>query len=94
MKKIGEILRQKKSSVKKKLDDKSLFYFFNREIEKEFGSKGLENLKPSFWKDGKLFVKSKSSTWASELWINRQDVIEKINKEIGSKEIREIKIKT
>lgn len=75
------------------MDSQSIFNFFNRVIEREFGNKGLNYLKPDFWKNGKLFVKSKNSIWASELWINREDFINKINKEIGSREVREIGIK-
>lgn len=93
MKKLGDILNQKRGSKRPQLDKKSIYYFFNKVIEKEYGSKGMENLKPDFLKNGKIFVKAKSSVWANELWLNREDFLDKMNKEIGSEEIKEIKIK-
>lgn len=93
MKKISDILRSKKSLNKKTLDEKSIFYFFNKVIEREYGNKGLANLCPNFLKSKKLFVKAKSSVWANELWINRDEIAGKINEEIGSEEIKEIKVK-
>lgn len=94
MRKLSEILHQKRGlNNKAKLDDKSIFYFFNKVIEKEFGNKGLENLKPVFWKNGKLFIESRSSVWGGELWINRAGIAKKINQEIGADEVCEIKVK-
>ncbi len=93
MKRVGDILSGRKPSPKGKLDEKSIFYFFKKIIEKEYGDKGAANLQPDFWKGKKLFVKTKSSVWANELWLNRKEIAEKINKEIGSSEIDEIKIK-
>ena len=46
---------------------------------------------------GVLVVKTKSSTWRQELYMQKKDIIDKINKKIGStaiKEIRFIWIKT
>ncbi len=93
MKKLGDMLNSKKERKQASLDDKSIFYFFNKIIEKEYGNKGLGNLSPNFLKRKTLFVKAKSSVWANELWLNKEEIIEKINKEIGSAEIKEIKIK-
>lgn len=86
-------MNSKKKRKQANLDEKTIFYFFNKVIEKEYGSKGLANLKADFLKEGKLFIKGKSSVWANELWLNKEDIAEKMNKEIGSKEIKEIKIK-
>ena len=46
---------------------------------------------------GVLVVKTKSATWRQELYMQKKDIIDKINKKIGStaiKEIRFIWIKT
>jgi hypothetical protein len=93
MRKLSDLIKFNKSPKKTALDEKSLFYFFNKIIEREYGSKGLFNLKPDFLKNKKIFVKAKSSVWANELWLNRGEIIEKINQEIGSKEVDEISIK-
>ena len=53
MKKISDILRLKKSINKKALDEKSIFYFFNKVVEREYGNKGLVNLCPNFLKSKK-----------------------------------------
>lgn len=41
---------------------------------------------------GILFVRTESSTWSVELKLRTEQVIEKINKELGNKLISEIKI--
>ncbi len=94
MKKLKEILNQRQPLInqKRELGSKSIFYFFSKIIEKEYGNRGLENLKPVFWKNGKLFVESRNSVWGGDLWINRRKIIKKINQEIGLKEVQEIKI--
>ncbi len=94
MKKLGDLLNRNKVRKGANLDEKSLYYFFNKIIEREYGNKGLANLRADFLKNGKLFIKAKSSVWANDLWLNKGEIVEKINKEIGSKEIREIKIKS
>ncbi len=94
MKKLADLINSKKGFSRAKIDEKTIFYFFNKVVEREYGNKGLANLKADFLKSGKLFVKTKSSVWANELWLNKKDVAEKINKEIGSKEVDEIKIKS
>lgn len=94
MKKLGDLLNRSKVRERMNLDEKSLYYFFNKIIEREYGNKGLANLKADFLKNGKLFIKAKSSVWANDLWLNKREIVEKINKEIGSNEIREIKIKS
>jgi len=40
--------------------------------------------------DGKLFIKVQNDAWRNELIFYKQDILEKINKKMGSSEIREI----
>jgi len=40
---------------------------------------------------GVLVVKTKSSTWRQELYMQKKDIIDKINKKIGSTAIKEIR---
>lgn len=93
MKKIGDLIKSKNGLKKPLIDEKSIFYIFNKIIEREYGSRGLANLKPDFLKDKKIFVKAKGSVWANELWLNKEEIMEKINREIGSEELKEVKIK-
>lgn len=93
MKKLKDLLSANRVRKKTNLDEKSLYYFFNKIIEREYGNKGLANLKADFLKNGRLFIKAKSSVWANDLWLNKEEIVEKINKEIGTREVTEIKIK-
>jgi len=94
MKKIGEIIKSNNGLKKAKLDDKSIIYFFQKIIEREYGNKGSENILTSGIRGTTLYVRSKSSTWANELWLNREEIKDKINKEAGTRAVWEIKVKT
>lgn len=92
MKKIGFLITQKEKKSSAKLEDKDIFYLFERIIKAEYGNQGAKNLKPSFLKGGKIFVKSESSVFSSEIILNKKEIIKKINQEIGNEEIWDIKI--
>ncbi|MFH0968922.1 MAG: DUF721 domain-containing protein [Patescibacteria group bacterium] len=92
MKKIGLLISQKDKVSNSKLENKDFFYLFERIIKAEYGNQGAKNLKANFFKNGKIFVKSESSAWANELLLNKNEIIKKINQEIGNKEIQDIKI--
>ena len=92
MKRIGNILRSKIISKKTPIDEKSLFYIFKKIIREEYGNKGVENLKPEIFKNKKIFIKAMNSNWANEVWINRANLVKKINTEIGSDEITDISV--
>ncbi|MCD6116094.1 DUF721 domain-containing protein [bacterium] len=40
--------------------------------------------------NGKVFVKVKNDSWRNELVFYKQEIIDKINRDIGSKEVNEI----
>ncbi|MFA5993522.1 MAG: DciA family protein [Parcubacteria group bacterium] len=92
MKLIKNYLSKKNIFQIKNLDDKTIFYIFKKVIKEEFGNMGVVNLRPEYYKDKTIFVKSDSSVWSSELWLNRDKVVRKINTEIGGKVIDRIKI--
>jgi len=91
MKRIGQFFKNK-GFKKTVLDEKTVFYIFSKVIQEEFGKRGAANLRPDFYKNGKIFVKTESSNWASELWLNRGKIIRGINKELGTEEVKEIKL--
>lgn len=74
------------------MDEKSIFYLFQKIIKEEYGNQGFQKLKPVFLKNGKLFIESQSSVWANEIYLNRENFVQKMNQEIGEREIFEIKI--
>jgi hypothetical protein len=92
MKKIGFLISNKEPQKKVGLSDKDFFYLFERIIRQEYGNQGAKTLKPVYVKNGKIFVKSDSSLFSSELLLNKKTIIQKINKEIGSEEVTDLKI--
>jgi len=84
-----------KKNIKKRivLDDKTVFYLFKKIIKEEFGNMGIEKLIPDYFSHGTIFIKSESSTWASELEMQKVKIIKRINQEIGSQQIKNIKLK-
>ena len=97
MKSLKNLLDKKRARNqlfrKTSLDKKDVFYIFKKVIQEEFGNIGVAKLKPDYFAKKILHIKSESSVWASELWLNKNSILKKINKEIGSKEIEEIKMK-
>lgn len=75
------------------MDDKTVFYIFRKIIQEEFGKVGTEKLIPDYFSRQTLFVKSESSNWKSELWLNKEKIIRKINAELGAGAVEKIKIK-
>jgi len=93
MKSLKNLLYKRKETKKISLTDKDIFYIFNRVIKEEFGNVGASKLRADYFKNGTIFIKLTSSAWASELFMNRNTIIKKINKELGEGAIKEIKLK-
>jgi len=75
------------------LNDKDIFYVFKKVIQEEFGNIGAAKLKPDYFGKNILHVKSESSAWASELWLNKNLILRKLKKELGADAVKEIKLK-
>ena len=93
MKSIANLIKKKKISQMISFSDKDIFYIFGKIIQEEFGNVGVSKFSADFLKNKTLFVRSKSATWASELWTNRVGIIKKINRKLGKEVISEIKTK-
>jgi hypothetical protein len=76
------------------LDDQTIFYMFKKMIAQEYGSRGELNIEARFYKNKKLFVAAKSSLWMGELQLNRQYFIDKMNRELGTDAIADIKVES
>ena len=87
MKKIGNLLYKRKFAKKINIDQQSVFYIFNLVIKEEYGKQGAENIKPVFFKDKKIFIKTAGSTWASEILAQKKYIVKKINDQLGDNEI-------
>jgi hypothetical protein len=93
MKILKNYLAKKNIFQKRTLDDQTIFYVFKKVIKEEFGNVGAEKLIPDYYKNKVLFIKSESSTWASELWTNKARIVRKLNAELGEGSIDGIKVK-
>jgi hypothetical protein len=91
VKKIGQLLDKKDLNKKRALDEKAVFYIFTKTIKELYGDKGIENIKPCLYKKGKVFIKSPSSNWTNEIWLNKEEILEKINSKIGTEDVIDIK---
>jgi len=93
MKRINFLISQKEKKSNLKLEDKEIFYLFARIIKSEYGNQGTKNLKATYFKNGKIFIKSDSSVFSNELLLNKNEIIRKINQELGEEAVKEIKMK-
>ena len=60
---------------------------------KVVGEKIANKTEANYINNGTLFVEVFNSTWRQELQFQKKDIIEKLNKEIKEKIVREIKFK-
>ena len=87
MKTLGSFLNKKTLVRRTNIDEKSVFYVFQLIIKEEYGRQGTENITPVFFKEKKIFIKASGSTWASEIWLRRKQIVTRVNKELGGEEI-------
>lgn len=96
MKSLKNLLQKKLSKKgelqKTSLDEKTIFFVFKKVIQKEFGNLGAEKFRPSYFSQRTMFIKAQSPAWASELWINKERIVKKLNKELGEEAIEKIKV--
>ncbi|MHB0912087.1 MAG: DUF721 domain-containing protein [Armatimonadota bacterium] len=57
------------------------------------GERVADAAQPEFIRGGKLFVVTKSPAWANELSMMKKEIVERINKQIGAKALKEIVFK-
>lgn len=96
MKSLKQLLTKKHPAGKIKkasLDKETLFFIFKKIIKEDFGQIGADKFTPDYFSRKTLFIKSASSAWSSELWLNRKRIMRKINAELGENAVEEIKIK-
>ncbi|EKE19473.1 MAG: hypothetical protein ACD_9C00002G0002 [uncultured bacterium] len=87
MKTLGSFISKKSLVRRTVIDEKSVFYVFGLVIRQEYGIRGAESITPVFFKDKKIFIKAASSAWESEIWLSRNQIVKKVNEQLGSEEI-------
>lgn len=90
---IRNYLSKKNIFQPRALDDQTIFFVFRKVIKEEFGNVGAEKLIPDYYNNKTIFVKSDSSAWASEIWLNKDRIVRKMNIELGEGSIEKIKVK-
>jgi len=93
MKLLGKYLAKKDIFRPRTLDDQTVFFVFKKVIKEEFGNVGIEKLIPDYYNNKTIFVKSESSAWASEMWLQKDKIVRKMNTELGEGTIEKIKVK-
>lgn len=74
------------------LDDKTVFFLFRKIIKEEYGIRGVAELEPVAYLDGVLSVKPSNPLYSSELWIRREQIIDRMNVALERDVIREIRL--
>jgi len=96
MRTLRELIPKKHlSSFREKsvlIDEKTIFYVCRKILIEEYGTRGGENIIPTFFKDKKLFLTPHSSLWGNEVWLQRKSLAERMNEALGSDVIAEIKL--
>lgn len=90
---LSKKIKEAASPRRATLNDKDIFYVFKKVIQEEFGNIGAGKLKPDYFGKNILHIKSESSAWASELWLNKNLILRKLKKELGADAVKEIKLK-
>lgn len=75
----------------KDVDEKTILFLAERIITSQYGIRGRENIIPKAFKEKKLYFLCRSSLWMNELWVNRDVILMKMNGELGSDLISDIK---
>lgn len=94
MKVIGKFLKHKEIIRKRDIDSESIFYILKNIIKVKYGEVGSLSVQPDYYKEGVIFLKTSNSNWANEIWLNKEMLVDEINKKIGENEIKEIRLKT
>ena len=95
MKKISDYLEEKLNTKKELIcDDKTIFFIFSKIIRKEYGRRGICEFTPHLYRYNLIYVHAKRSSWAHELFTNKDIIIKKINKELKNDEVKGLKVDT
>ena len=92
MKDFKQLIKNKASNKPIMLDEKSVFFVFQLIIKEEYGRLGSENIKPDYLKDKKIFIKVIGTNWANEIWLNRAQIVKKVNDKLGGEEIKDLAV--
>lgn len=75
------------------LDDKTVFFAFEKVVVEWYGMKGKENIFPEEWKENTLFIRVRSSLWLNELLMEKERLVKAVNGFLGTDQIKNISLK-
>lgn len=87
MKDLKQLLKKKTVGARSTLDEKSILFVFRQVVQSEYGKQGAQNIEPLYLRDKTIGIKAASSHWASELRLNKGQIVRKINERLGGEEI-------
>jgi predicted nucleic acid-binding Zn ribbon protein len=95
IKSLANIIGNGKQYLTKKiiLDKETVLFIFKEVVQENFGIIGLKRLLPNCFSDGVLFVQVQNLNWVAEFEANKMEIIQKMNRKIGTDFIKEIRIK-
>jgi len=67
---------------------------FRTLAKEKWGDTVLQKMQPKSYKDGNLFVQTRNSAWANELYNNRSKMLYKLNQKFSQQKIKRIIVKT
>lgn len=74
------------------LDDKTVLFLFRKIIREEYGNRGVNELSPVTFSDGVLSIKASNPLYSNELWMRRDVLIDRMNRELGEVGVTEVKL--
>jgi predicted nucleic acid-binding Zn ribbon protein len=95
MKQFHQLLKSKTNQKKKKivLDEKTIFFLFEKILSRQYGVKGKENVFPEAFKEGILYIFVHKSLWHTELSLEKDFFVKAVNEEIGERALVDIRVK-
>ncbi|MFZ2187261.1 MAG: DciA family protein [Candidatus Moraniibacteriota bacterium] len=92
MRSLKDLLPKKQRASSEEVDEKTIFHIAKRVLVEEYGVRGGDNIIPTYYKEKKLFLSPRSSLWASEVYLMRSHLAQRINEVLGGDVVQEIKI--
>lgn len=77
---------------KGEVDEKTIFFLFNRIIEEQYGKRGCSVIHPSRYQDRVLSLKVASPLWANELSVQELVLRKRLNEALDEEVVQAIRV--
>jgi predicted nucleic acid-binding Zn ribbon protein len=72
------------------VDEKTVFFLFEKILSEEYGMRGKENVQPYSYEDKVLFLYTEKSLWLSEMDMENERLRERLNALLGGDFVQKI----